>query len=111
MDFDSFSPGLILVLVVGLAMAPYLAVMVTAFTKLVVVLSLLRNALGLQQTPPNMVLNGLAIILSIYVMYPVGLEISDLVEDELSKQSDVAELSRLLTIANRAKGTVARISD
>ena len=103
MDFNNFSPGLILVLVVGLALAPYLAVMVTAFTKLVVVLSLLRNALGLQQTPPNMVLNGLAIILSIYVMYPVGLEISDLVEDELNKQSDVTELNRLITIASRAK--------
>ena len=45
--------------------------MVTSFTKLVVVLSLLRNALGLQQTPPNVVINGLALILSIYVMNPV----------------------------------------
>jgi type III secretion protein R len=40
----------------------------------VVVISLLRNALGLQQTPPNVVINGLAIILSIYVMYPVILD-------------------------------------
>jgi type III secretion protein R len=55
-----------------LALAPFVAVMVTSFTKLVVVLSLLRNALGLQQVPPNTVLNGLALVLSIYVMYPVG---------------------------------------
>ena len=103
MDFDTFSPALILVLVIGLAMAPYLAVMVTAFTKLVVVLSLLRNALGLQQTPPNMVLNGLAIILSIYVMYPVGIEIADLVDEELNKPQQTSELNRLLTIADRAK--------
>jgi len=42
-----------------------------------VVLSLLRNALGVQQVPPNMVLNGLALILTIYVMYPVGQQISE----------------------------------
>src|SRR3546814_1325378 len=42
--------------------------------KIVVVLSLLRNALGLQQVPPNVVINGLAIVLSIYVMYPVILD-------------------------------------
>src|ERR1700754_226908 len=71
MDFSSFSPALVITLVVALAMAPFVAVMVTSFTKLVVVLSLLRNALGLQQVPPNVVINGMAIILSIYVMYPV----------------------------------------
>ena len=64
MDFSTLSPGVIIATVIGVAMLPYVAVMVTAFTKLVVVFSLLRNALGLQQTPPNVVLNGLAIILS-----------------------------------------------
>src|SRR5438552_12082321 len=71
MDLGNLSPGVILVTVVGLALAPFVAVMVTSFTKIVVVLSLLRNALGLQQVPPNVVVNGIAIILSIYVMYPV----------------------------------------
>lgn len=74
MDFSSFSPALVITTVVGLALAPFVAVMVTSFTKIVVVISLLRNALGLQQTPPNVVINGLAIILSIYVMYPVILD-------------------------------------
>src|SRR5687768_5418115 len=77
MELGTLSPATILTLVIGLALAPYVAVMITAFTKLVVVFSLLRNALGLQQTPPNMVVNGLAIILSVYVMYPVGLEMAD----------------------------------
>ena len=49
--------------------------MMTSYTKLVIVFGLLRTALGLQQTPPNMVLNGLAIILSIYIMAPVGMEV------------------------------------
>ncbi len=79
MDFSSFSPALVIVTVVGLALAPFVAVMVTSFTKLVVVLSLLRNALGLQQTPPNVVINGLAIVLSVYVMFPVILEVNDAV--------------------------------
>ena len=74
MDFSNYSPALVLVIVVSLALAPFVAVMVTSFTKMVVVLSLLRNALGLQQVPPNVVINGLAIVLSIYVMYPVILD-------------------------------------
>ncbi|MEN1927083.1 EscR/YscR/HrcR family type III secretion system export apparatus protein [Luteimonas qiangzhengi] len=74
MDFSNYSPALVLLVVVSLALAPFVAVMVTSFTKMVVVLSLLRNALGLQQVPPNVVINGLAIVLSIYVMYPVILD-------------------------------------
>ena len=73
MDLTTFSPASALLTVIVLALAPFVAVMVTSFTKIVVVLSLLRNALGLQQVPPNVVLNGLALVLTIYVMYPVGL--------------------------------------
>ena len=71
MDFNSFSPALVITVVVALALARLGAVRATSFTKIVVVVSLLRNALGLQQVPPNVVINGLAIILSIYVMNPV----------------------------------------
>lgn len=87
MDFTSFSPALIITIVVALAMAPFVAVMVTSFTKIVVVLSLLRNALGLQQVPPNVVLNGLAIILSIYVMNPVMMATYSNVQTEMSTQA------------------------
>src|SRR5690606_9296974 len=79
MDFNNLDPALVLITVVSLALAPFVAVMVTSFTKIVVVLSLLRNALGLQQVPPNVVINGLAIVLSIYVMYPVILDTYDAV--------------------------------
>jgi type III secretion protein R len=77
MDLTQFSPSSALLTVVILALAPFVAVMVTSFTKMVVVLSLLRNALGLQQVPPNVVLNGLALVLSIYVMYPVGTQMGE----------------------------------
>jgi type III secretion protein R len=55
----------------AMALVPFMVVMVTAFTKIVVVLQLVRNALGIQQTPPNMVLFGLAIILTIYISMQV----------------------------------------
>lgn len=58
-------------LVTVLALAPSLLVMVTAFTRIIIVLSLLRSALGLQTTPPNMVLIGLALFLTFFVMQPV----------------------------------------
>jgi len=77
MDISTFTPSSALLTVVVLGLAPFVAVMVTSFTKLVVVLSLLRNALGLQQVPPNVVLNGLALVLSIYVMYPVAMEMGN----------------------------------
>ena len=70
MDLSTFTPGSALVTVILIALAPFFAVMVTSFTKIVVVLSLLRSAMGLQQVPPNVVLNGLALILTVYVMYP-----------------------------------------
>jgi type III secretion protein R len=110
MDLGNMSPALILTLVVALALAPYAAVMVTAFTKLVVVFSLLRNALGLQQTPPNVVMNGLAIILSIYVMYPVGLEMADAAKPVLAQSSRGTPIAvgDLLGAAERAKEPLRR---
>ncbi len=70
------SPTLItkLAVLAGLSMLPFAIMLLTSFTKIVVVLSLLRNALGVQQTPPNQVLNGIALLVSIYVMFPTGLK-------------------------------------
>ncbi|MDE2574727.1 MAG: flagellar type III secretion system pore protein FliP [Rhodospirillales bacterium] len=58
-------------LITVLSLAPSLLVMVTAFTRIVIVLSLLRGALGTQGTPPNTVLIGLALFLTFFVMQPV----------------------------------------
>jgi type III secretion protein R len=58
----------------GAALFPFLAVVATSFIKLSVVFLLVRNALGVQQIPPNMALNALAIILSGYIMTPVIME-------------------------------------
>ena len=100
MDLTHFSPASALVTVIVLALAPFVAVMVTSFTKLVVVLSLLRNAMGLQQVPPNVVLNGLALVLSVYVMYPVGLQMKERVGHGPTASADG---NALLSAADAAK--------
>ena len=100
MDLTQFSPSSALLTVVVLALAPFVAVMVTSFTKIVVVLNLLRNALGLQQVPPNTVINGLALVLSIYVMYPVGLSMGERVQ---TMQNIGASTQNMLKAADTAK--------
>ncbi len=63
----------VLVIVLGvLALAPFALIMLTSFVKISVVLSILRNALGTQQIPPNQVITGLSLILTIFIMAPVA---------------------------------------
>lgn len=54
-----------------ISLGPSLLIMMTSFTRIIIVFSFLRNALGLQQTPPNQVLVGLALFLSLFIMSPV----------------------------------------
>lgn len=104
MMLSSYSPGAVILVVVALALAPFVAVMVTAYTKIVVVLSLLRNALGLQQVPPNVVLNGLAIILSVYVMYPILLEMQENTQQAMEQfTAQHSDTDKLLSLAREAK--------
>jgi len=100
MDLTTFSPSSALVTVIVLALAPFVAVMVTSFTKIVVVLSLLRNALGTQQIPPNLVLNGLALVLTIYVMYPVAQSMLNKLE---SVEDIASNTDNMLLAADAAK--------
>lgn len=73
-------PSQSVLLIVGLAvlsLAPSLVLMLSSFTRIVIVLSLTRNALGLQGIPPNQVLVGLALFLSLFVMSPTLKEVND----------------------------------
>jgi flagellar biosynthetic protein FliP len=65
-------PLQILLLLTLLSFIPALLIAMTSFTRIVIVLSLLRQALGVQQVPPNQVLIGLALLLTIFIMRPVG---------------------------------------
>jgi flagellar biosynthetic protein FliP len=60
-----------------IALVPTLLLMMTGFTRIVIVLSMVRNALGLQSTPPNMVIIGLALFLTYFVMNPVLTQVSN----------------------------------
>ena len=60
-----------------IALAPSLLIMMTSFTRIIIVLSFLRNAMGTQQSPPNQVLIGLALFLTLFIMYPVFSQIND----------------------------------
>jgi flagellar biosynthetic protein FliP len=62
----------ILILLTVLSLAPALFIMVTSFTRIVIVLSFLRQALGTQAVPPNQVLLSLAMFLTMFIMAPVG---------------------------------------
>ncbi|PMP64361.1 MAG: flagellar biosynthetic protein FliP [Caldimicrobium thiodismutans] len=65
----------ILLLLTILSIAPSLLLMLTSFTRLIVVFSILRHALGLQQTPPNQVLISLALFLTFFIMAPIFNEV------------------------------------
>jgi len=67
----------ILVLMTALTVLPSLLLGMTAFTRIIIVLSILRQALGTQQTPPNQVLIALALFLTFFVMQPVLTEVYD----------------------------------
>jgi flagellar biosynthetic protein FliP len=73
----SSSITLILAITV-LSVAPSVLLLATSFTKIIVVLALTRNALGLPMSPPNQVLTGIALFLTLFVMGPVFTDINDL---------------------------------
>lgn len=66
----------IIILLTVLTLLPSIIIMMTSFTRIVIVLSFLRNALGLQQTPPNQVMIGIALFLTLFIMSPVLEEIN-----------------------------------
>ncbi|MGY1615837.1 flagellar type III secretion system pore protein FliP [Geodermatophilus sp. SYSU D00691] len=87
----STSITLILAITV-LSVAPSVLLLCTSFTKIVVVLSLVRNALGLAQSPPNQVMTGIALFLTLFVMGPVFSDINDVaVQPYLDGQIGVSQ--------------------
>ncbi|HEY3591056.1 MAG TPA: type III secretion system export apparatus subunit SctR [Buttiauxella sp.] len=70
-------PLSLIILLFILSLLPLLVVVGSSFLKISIVLSLLRNALGIQQVPPNMAIYSMALILTIFIMAPVGYQIND----------------------------------
>lgn len=74
---DASQPLEIIILLTLIALAPSLLIMMTCFTRIIIVLSFLRSAMQTQSTPPNIVLTGMALCLTIFIMAPVFAEINE----------------------------------
>ena len=90
----------LIVVTMAVGMLTFIAVATTAFAKIAVVMLLVRNALGIQQTPPNMVLYGISAILAVYIAAPMATEIRDQMMAPGVQLSSVAEWTAAL---DRAK--------
>lgn len=71
----------LIIVVMMLGFLPFVAVAVTAFAKITVVLLIVRNALGVQQTPPNMVIYGIALVLTVYIAAPLAAQLQTVLMD------------------------------
>ncbi|QEK12262.1 flagellar type III secretion system pore protein FliP [Crassaminicella thermophila] len=82
----------IIFLLTILALAPSILMMMTCFTRIIIVLSFIRKAIATQTTPPNQVLIGLALFLTFFIMAPIGSEINEkAIQPYLNKQISVEE--------------------
>lgn len=111
-QFDNFKrPSLVTqgVALTLLSLSPFIIMILTSFMKIVIVLSLLRSALGVQQAPPNQIINGVAFMLSLFVMYPTVAKMYDAAYEVIgTKQAPQGMMSPessayILEVASAAK--------
>jgi len=89
----------IIVMLTLISLIPSMLIMMTSFTRIIIVLSIFRNALGLQGTPPNMVLISIALFLSLFIMSPVIDQINEtayqpFIAGEITQQQAIALAER-----------------
>ena len=89
----------LILLMTVLSLAPSLLVMVTSFTRIIIVLSFVRSAIGVQNTPPNQVMIALALFLTAFIMTPVFQEsytkgIAPLMREEISEEEALTQAAR-----------------
>ena len=97
---DLPNPTTLIFIVALVGIAPFLIIMATSFVKLVIVFALIRNALGIQQIPPNIVLHGLALVLTLYIMAPVVTAGFETMKDVDFETADTATLLESLDAAS-----------
>ncbi len=79
------------------ALLPTIVIMMTSFTRIIIILSFTRNAMGVQQAPPNMVLVGIALFLTLYIMSPTINRINEeayqpYVNEEISQEEAIERM-------------------
>jgi type III secretion protein R len=78
-------------LIIFLGLLPFLLIALTSFIKFAVVISLLRNAMGIQQIPPNIVIYSIALVMTAYVMLPVGIRTAEIVNEVLVEEKPLLQ--------------------
>lgn len=96
----NIDPVWLILLSIGVGLMPIFLMMATSYVKIVVVLMIVRNALGVQQIPPQMVMNGLAMILTLFIMAPVGSDTMDLIGKEVARVESI-QPQQIFQIAER----------
>lgn len=79
-SFQGIDPVALAIFLGALSLMPMLLVVCTAFLKIVIVLMITRNAIGVQQVPPGMAINGIALAATLFIMAPVGYEMAEIVK-------------------------------
>ncbi|NWA40391.1 type III secretion system export apparatus subunit SctR [Pseudomonas reactans] len=80
MTLQGLDPLILAVFLGALSLLPLLLIICTSFLKIVIVLMITRNAIGVQQVPPSMAINGIALAATLFIMAPVGYEIAESVK-------------------------------
>jgi type III secretion protein R len=92
-----------------LSLSPFIIMILSSFLKIVIVLSLLRSALGVQNAPPNQIINGVAFMLSLFIMYPTATQMYNAAQEAISTVSTPSSLTApessayILEVASKAQ--------
>lgn len=96
--FGGINPLYFIVGMATLGLAPFFLMMITSYVKIIVVTSLVRNALGVQQIPPTMVMNGLAMILTLFIMAPMVMDMKAMLDKKtISQDMQPAQMIELIS--------------
>ena len=93
-SFQGIDPVVLAIFLGALSLMPMLLVVCTAFLKIVIVLMITRNAIGVQQVPPGMAINGIALAATLFIMAPVGYEMAEIVKVSPLDQTSVGALQQ-----------------
>ncbi|KZM39135.1 type III secretion system protein SsaR [Marinomonas sp. SBI22] len=88
MQTIGFDPVTMIMVFVGFALLPLLLMVTTSFLKIAVVMLMVRNALGVQQVPPTMAMHATALVLSVFIMYPVFDEMAQIADFSSESYAD-----------------------
>ena len=94
MIFQGVDPVVLALFFGALSLLPMLLIICTAFLKIVIVLMITRNAIGVQQVPPSMAINGIALAATLFIMAPVGYQVAENLKSAPLDMSNVQTLQQ-----------------